>query len=76
MIKAENGKCAVEGFQNVLFVEMATIMYAFRERLGNEEAKEFVKGAFLLSEQGMEATRAENTIVKLFGEIKKQGEDQ
>ena len=75
MIKAENGKCAVEGFQNVLFVEMATIIHGIRERLGKEETEEFVKGAFLLSEQGIEAIRVANTIVEFFGEIKKQGDN-
>lgn len=73
MIKAENGTCAVEGFQNVLFVEMATIMYGIRERLGEEETEEFVKNAFFLSKQGIEATRQANTIVELFSELKKQG---
>lgn len=73
MIKAEKGTCAVEGYQNALFVEMATIMYAIREKLGDEEAEEFVKNAFSLSKQGMEAIKAANVIVELFGEIKKQG---
>lgn len=73
MIKAENGTCAVEGFQNVLFVEMATIMYRIRERLGEEETEEFVKNAFFLSKQGIETIRQANTIVELFSELKKQG---
>ena len=73
MIKAENGTCAVEGFQNVLFMEMATIIYGIRERLGKEETEEFVKNAFFLSEQGIEAIREANTIVELFSELKKQG---
>lgn len=73
MIKIENGTCAVEGFQNVLFVEMATIMYGIRERLGEEETEEFVKNAFFLSKQGIETIRQANTIVKLFSELKKQG---
>lgn len=38
MIKAEKGTCAVEGYQNALFVEMTTIMYAIREKLRNKEA--------------------------------------
>lgn len=73
MIKAENGTCAVEGFQNVLFVEMATIMYGIRERLGEEETEEFVKNVFFLSKQGIETIRQTNTIVELFSELKKQG---
>lgn len=43
------------------------------ERLGKEETEEFVKNAFFLSEQGLEAIREANTIVDLFGELKKQG---
>ena len=73
MIKVENGTCAVEGFQNVLLVEMATIMYGIRERLGEEETEEFVKNAFFLSKQGIETIRQANTIVELFSELKKQG---
>lgn len=37
------------------------------------KAEEFVKNAFFLSEQGLEAIREANTIVELFGELKKQG---
>lgn len=73
MIKAENGTCAVEGFQNVLFVEMATIIYGIRERLGKEETEKFVKNAFSLSEQGKEAITEAKIIVELFNEIMKQG---
>lgn len=73
MIKAENGKCVIEGFQNVLFVEMATIIYGIREKLGDEEAEEFVKNAFFLSGEGMEVIRGAGSLVKFLREIRKQG---
>ena len=73
MIKAENGTCAIEGFQNVLFIEMATIMYGIRKRLGDEEAEEFVKTAFSLSGECMEVIRGAGSFVEFLREIKKQG---
>ena len=78
MIKAEKGNASIVGGQNEVFLELATIMYAIREKLGDEEAEKFVKNAFFLAGHGLAGINLSTQLIDLFEDKNsdKQGEDQ
>lgn len=78
MIKAEKGNTSVVGPQNEIFLELATIMLAIREKIGDEEAEGLVRKAFIFSGYGMDNIKLAAVFVKIFNAENpiKQGEDQ
>lgn len=54
MIKVEKGNCSIVGVQNEVFVELSVLMFALREKMGDEEAKKFVQNAFIFSGHGLD----------------------
>lgn len=49
MIKSEKGNCSIVGAQNEVFLELATIMLAIREKMGDEKGEKFVRNAFFIA---------------------------
>lgn len=76
MIKSEKGSCSIVGVQNEVFLELATIMLAIREKMGDEKGEEFVRNAFFLAGHGREGLKLSAALVELLKDknVEKKGD--
>lgn len=78
MIKAEKGNTSIVGPQNEIFLELATVMFAIRERIEDEKVEDLVHKAFIFSGYSLEKIKLAAAFVGIFNNMNpnEQGEDQ